>query len=93
MKRNAKGQFTKQIKATVPAVSLRAPPTLRTTWHLHAALLAIAAAWHFAAIWIVLAALIASPFVLLWWLERAGYYTAARFLYGFLIGLLGWRRW
>jgi hypothetical protein len=91
--RDSRGRFTKQIKATVPAISQAPPPTFRTTWRLHATVIGLAIAWHFAAVWIVLAAIIVSPFILLWWLERTGHYTAARFLYGFLIGLLGWRRW
>ena len=105
--RDARGRFVKQQQpvkpsASVPAITAKPPTTWRTTWRLHATLIGFAIAWHYAALWIILAAIIAAPFVLLRWLEprypRTAYFLCA-FLNGFVSGLIGgryyrrWRRW
>ena len=103
--RDSKGPFTKraQAKTSVPAIAIgssaappqTAAPTFRSSWHLYAALIGFAIAWHFASLWIILAGIIVGPFVLLWWLERTGHHRAAYFLstliYAFVSGLFGGR--
>jgi len=95
--RDAKGRFVK-----VPVDQLSSPmPTFRSSWPYFVGLVGIAIAWYDAAPLIVLATVVASPFVLLWWLERTGHHTAAYFLYAILTGIIDglfnrrsrWRRW
>ena len=102
--RDSKGRFIKRAVAKTSVPMIRAigsssapptPPTFRSTWHLHVALIGFAAAWHFASLLIIFFTIIIGPFVLLWWLERTGHYVAARFvaacIYGFVSGLFGGR--
>ena len=89
--RDAKGRFIKSTvpRASVPAVrhSSSVPPTFRSSLPLYAALVGFAAAWYYAAPFIILAGVVVAPFLLLWWLEPR-YPTAAYFLYAFLSGVI-----
>jgi hypothetical protein len=63
------------------------PPTWRSSLLLLAALFAFAVVWHFMAALVVLAAIVAAPFLLLAWLAPR-YPAAASILYAFIIGII-----
>jgi hypothetical protein len=96
MMRDAKGRFVKRPAPSVPLVRpSSSPPTFRSSWRYFALLIAAAITWHFAWPFVILLAIFATPFLLIWWLEpRYSFaaYLLARCVYGFMIGLIGSRR-
>ena len=89
MTRDPRGRFVKPQPTSVPMVPAQQvqPPTFRSSLPHFAALILAAVVWYYAAPFIVLAAIIAAPLVLLNGLEPR-YPRAAFIFYGFLSGLI-----
>ena len=94
MTRDAKGRFVKRQPTSVPVTrgsnlnhGSSLPPTFRSSWPYFAALILVAAAWHYASLLVSLVAIVVGPFVLLGWLAPR-YPVAASIVYAFIIGII-----